>query len=483
MNRYDRVLLIKFYTKVGYGARRPPTGLGYIAEALHRREIPYEIVDCDLGYGLDEIIDRIHTLKPNLIGISMVTLGYLNSYEMIRVIKKAASCDIILGGPHISTLRTKVLEDCDSIDFGVVGEGDRLIVDLCEGAPLEGIPGLIYRENNRIRFTGTCKPIIDIDTFGFPKYPGFELEKYFGYGSEIGVVTSRGCPYGCTFCAVRLIMGRRIRLRTADNVAEEFQYWTEKGYKRLVVLDDNFSHDRQRVFDICDSIEERDLTGIQISLANGLRADRTDPEMLMRLRDVGAYEIQIGVESASDRVLKIIRKGETLETIEKAIQDSIRTGYEVGANFLIGSPGERWEDVQDSFDFAQRYPLGRAFFFNIIPYPGTPIFEELESKGYLRATPDEYLGSLRQNENTPVFETPELSLADRRRLIHQAQRVSEKVRRRFLEGKFSKFRFLAKPMAFLSAWHVSEPILKRNKLVNKYLLPLYYNTLKKKSMF
>jgi len=393
---------------------------------------------------------------------------------MVRAIKQESDCDVILGGPHISTLREKVLEECECVDYGVIGEGDQTIVDLCRGKDLESITGLIYRKDNKVVCTRIREPIHDIDSLGFPRYKSFEMEKYFGYGSEIGIVTSRGCPYGCTFCAVNLIMGSRIRLRTAEHVANEFAYWYEKGYRRFVILDDNFSHNRERVFLICDALEVRSIQNIQISLANGLRADKTDSEMLKRLRDVGAYEIQIGVESASDRVLKVIKKGEPLDRIEQAVKESIDVRFEVGTNFLIGSIGETYEDVQASFHFSLKYPLARSYFFNIIPYPGTRLYQQLEELDYMRSTPEEYLGSVQQNQNQPVFETPELSLAQRQKLIRQSQKISEKVRRRFLERKLKRFWIFSKVIAFFAAWHVTEPILKRNKFINTKLLPGYY---------
>ena len=305
---YKRVLLVKFYTRVGYGPRRPPVGLGYIAEALKQADIEYNVFDCDLGYTHNDLIQKIADYKPDLVGISMVTLGYLDFNDLIDRIKMKFDCDIIVGGPHISTMREKGLTDCKGIDYGMVGEGDLSMVALCQGEALDQIPGIIFREGDQIQFNGVVPPIRDLDALGFPTYERFELDKYYGFKTELSLVTSRGCPYGCIYCSVRLIMGPRMRFRSADNVVDEIEFWTQKGYHSFAIMDDNFSHDRQRVMDICNEIERRGLSGFRISLANGLRADRMDHEMLKCLKDVGAYEIQIGVEAAHDRILKFLKE-------------------------------------------------------------------------------------------------------------------------------------------------------------------------------
>jgi len=479
--KYNRVLLVKFYTKVGYGPRRPPVGLGYIAEALKNAGIPYEVLDCDLGYTTEDLLEKVKNYKPDLIGISMVTLGYLSFYEIINQLKDACSCDIVVGGPHISTMREEGLADCPGIDYGIVGEADRSIVALCEGKPLDQIEGLVYRSNEEIRFNGVVPPIKDLDSLGFPTYEGFELEKYYGFKTELSLVTSRGCPYGCIYCSVRLIIGSRMRFRTANNVVDEVEHWIKLGYHSFAIMDDNFSHDRQRVLDICDEIERRGLSGFKISLANGLRADRVDRELLQRLKDVGAFEIQIGVEAASDPILKFLRKGEKIDTIRKSIELALDLNYDVGTCFLVGTPGEAWDDVQDSFRFVLGYPLTRAFFFNIIPYPGTYIYDYLKKEGLMLKQPEMYLGTLRQNSNEPVFYTPELSVKQRKKLLRQARRVSDKVRYKYLRNRLSRFGPLAVLPAFLGSWHISVPFLKRSRFFNLAILPHYLRTRKQKS--
>jgi len=470
---YERVLLIRQNTSgIFYAPRRPPVGIGYLAEALKSNNINYAVIDRELGYTYEDITRKINEFKPDLVGVSMVTLGYLTTYELIDQIKSDFGVDIIIGGPHVSAFEEKILEECKSIDYASLGEGENTLVELCQGKPVDQIPGLYYRDNGTVKFTGKRLVHRDIDTLSWPSYDGFEMDRYLS--NEMGILTSRGCPYACIFCSVHTIMGAKIRLRSVQSVVDEMEYWYKKNYKTFLIMDDNFTFDRQRVFDICDELEARKLTDIRISLANGVRADKVDEPMLRRLKQLGAWEIQIAVEAASDRILGILRKGETLETIRKAIDISCKLDYDVGTNFLIGSPGETWDDVQRSFEFVKEYPLQLAFFFNIVPYPGTKLFDYLEENKLLREDPADYLGTLREGIPRPVFETPELSLEQRVKLLKQARRVSEKVRRHYIRRRLSRFGPFAYPLAFIGSWTVTAWLLKKNKFVSKYLLPIYY---------
>jgi len=470
---YERVLLLRQNTSgIFYAPRRPPVGIGYLAEALKRNHIEYAIIDRELGYSYEDITTKIKDFKPDLVGISMVTLGYLTTYEFINQIKSDFGVDVIIGGPHVSAFGEKILEECNSIDYASLGEGENTLVELCQSNPVEKIHGLYYRKNGTVKFTGKRPPNRDIDSLYWPSYDGFEMNRYLS--NEMGILTSRGCPYACIFCSVHTIMGAKIRLRSVQSVVDEMEFWYKKNYKTFLIMDDNFTFDKQRVFDICDELESRQLTDIRISLANGVRADKVDEPMLRRLKQLGAWEIQIAVESASDRVLELLRKGETLDTIRKAIDIACRLDYDVGTNFLVGSPGETWEEVQNSFKFVKEYPLQLAFFFNIIPYPGTRLFDNLQANNLLREDPKEYLGTLREGVLRPVFETPELSIDKRVKLLRQAKRVSENVRRQYIKRRLSRFGPLAFPLAFIGSWTVTAWLLKKNKFFSKYLLPIYY---------
>ena len=166
-------------------------------------------------------------------------------------------------------------------------------------------------------------------------------------------------PAKCIFCP-HSIMSAKFRARSAINGVDEIEYWYAAGRRQFVVDDDNFTLVRARVYEICDEIERRGLRDLFIRCANGIRADKLDRDPLSRMKEVGVREVGFGADGGNNRVLlDIVHKGETIETIEQAIQDAISVGLQVRLFIIVGHPGETLSDVEDSFALAQRYPLIR----------------------------------------------------------------------------------------------------------------------------
>lgn len=430
--RFERVLLIipdyinTYYKNVDLSA-----GLGYISEALNQANIENKVFDMRLGYNADDLIKQIYNYQPDLLGFSMLTFGYLYNYSLIKKIKdKFRNLSVVLGGPHISTLREEVLRDCSEIDYGIILEGDQAIVELCEGKqPFSNIKGLLFRENGKILYTGDRAWIDDLDRINFPRFSKFEIDKY---ESGIPISTSRGCPHQCIFCPVQTAIGRKLRLRSAQSVVDEIEYWYSRGFYSFGITDDNFTFLSDRVHKICQEIKKRKLNGLSLSCGNGLRADRVDRKLLSEMKEAGFREVSFGVESANDHILKRIKKGESLAVIERAIRDSCSVGLMVTLFFLLGSPEETKEDLERSLDLALRYPVYDVRFYNIIPFPGTELFEWVKENNCLVRDIPEYLNSGSHWVNAPIFFTPQLSLKQRRELYFQ---LNSKVKIRTLKVK------------------------------------------------
>src|SRR3990167_7425596 len=219
---------------------------------------------------------------------------FLRHYELITLIKSnCPNIPIVVGGPHVSTFREDVLRKCESIDYGITLEGDETIVELCYNIKSPSlVKGLIYRENSDICYTGDRPLITDLDKLDFPKYIRFDLKKY----EFITIVTSRGCPFRCIYCPVIYTIGNKWRCRAAISVVNEIEYWSKRGFRRFEFGDDNFTLRRERVLEICNEIENRNLSGIKIGLGNGIRADRVDKPLLSRMKEVGFSYVAFGVE-------------------------------------------------------------------------------------------------------------------------------------------------------------------------------------------
>lgn len=469
---FKKILLIKpsfresHYQDIG----GPQQGLGYISESLLKYGIENIVIDMGLGCGRAELDRRIKEYNPDLIGISIWTFRFPDTYELINKLKFAfPSIQIIVGGPHVSTMRASVLEECQEIDYGVVGEGEEAIVELCKGIPPKKIKGLLYRDKDQIIFSGDRICSERIDEFSFPTYRRFELEKY---GKIISVVTSRGCPYQCIFCPVAQTIGRKFRARNSGQVGEEFAYWYKKGYREFTISDDNFTLVKDRVYEICNELERRRLQGINISLRNGIRADRVDKKLLGRMAEVGFKYIAIGVEAGNNRILENLKKGERIEDIELAIKEACNLNYMVTLFFLLGSPGESEADVYDSLRLAVKYPVYDVRFYNLIPFPGSELFDWVKSNGYLLVGVEKYVNEILGNAshwiNEPVFETPELSKEKRKELFRKTNEivkwhtlpVKHKFHRNAVAAKFQELHFPSPASLALADLYFSRPVQK-----------------------
>lgn len=436
---YYRVLLLHPSYSSSHYARpmRPPTGLGYIAETLKNNKIQYDVTDVGFGYSFKYINNKIVDFKPDLIGLSMMTFKHTDTYYMLNKIKKNhPDIPIVVGGPHVSTLRDAVLKECPSIDFGITLEGEKTFIELCKGKSLKTIKGLIYRDDTTILYNGDRDFIKELDTISFPTYENFELNKYSV--KEICIVSSRGCPYGCIYCPVHLAIGREFRVRSAQNVVDELDYWYKRGYRRFDFVDDNLTFYKDRVYEICNEIEIHNLKGLELHCGNGIRADKVDRDLLKRMREVGFNYIAFGVEAGNNKILKNLKKGEQIEIIEQSIKNACELGFEVSLFFLIGSPGETCSDFEDSINLAIKYPISDVRFYNIIPFPGTELYDWLQKNNYFIRRPSEYLSEGSAWDNEPVFETPEMSVKERKLAMEYTKSIRVQIKKKYLKHKFRK---------------------------------------------
>ena len=212
-------------------------------------------------------------------------------------------------------------------------------------------------------------------------------------------MTERGCPYPCNFCAVRKT---GYRVQSPARVADEMEYWHRKGFDQFDINDDAFNVDRERVSEICNLIVQRGLR-IKFQLYNGIRADRVTPEMLMKLKESGCTFITYGVESGNPEILKSIEKRLTLEQVRRACEWTRDVGIPFSVNFIISHPGETYESAMDSVRFAQTLPAKFINFYNLVPYPGTTLFEWVRRHGRFLVQEESYLMDISYRDNEPIL--------------------------------------------------------------------------------
>jgi anaerobic magnesium-protoporphyrin IX monomethyl ester cyclase len=376
-----------------------PLGLGYIATALRNAGVDdVAILDCiKEGYDIAALRHALQRLKPRIVGFQVFSSSYDAVARGAELVKETLPrCLVIVGGPHVSATGTQMLREVPSIDYGFVGEAEigfpLLMKRLLRAEPisLQDIPGLIWREHNELKENPRAI-VKDLDTLGFPAwdlmapntYPDAPQGAFYKQIPIAPMASSRGCPYRCTFCGSPVNMGNRLRFRSLPHVfAEMDMLRSNYGVKEFHFVDDMFNASKSRVMEFCTILKNKNW-GINYTFPNGLRLNTIDEEMLVAMRESGAYAFTVGIESGSPRILAAMNKKLTVDMIREKVNLISKSGLEPSGFFLIGFPGETKEDMRMTLDFAKSLPIKRAHFSNFLPLPGTEATRELMERGEL----------------------------------------------------------------------------------------------------
>jgi len=374
------------------GALLPPLGLAYIAAVLEKHGNKVKIIDGPVlttrkDYDYNELRTDIESFQPDIIGVTATSpqiKDAINTIDLAKEINK----DIItfLGGPHITAL-PKILSKIENLDFGIYGEGEFTFLDIIKRIEkkekLEGLNGLIWRENNEVKYL-LREHIKDLDTLPFPARHLLPMELYrpspanYRRLPATQIMTSRGCPYSCVFCH-KPIFGKQFRPHSAKRVLDEIEHLiTKYGIKDIQIFDDTFTMNKERAEEICKGIIERKLDIVWNCMT---RIDRVDPDLLKIMKRAGCYEIGYGVESGSERILKLIKKYTSKDAIKKAFEWTKEEDIEIRAFFMIGFPTETREDILETISFAKELNPDIAQFMVTTPYPDTELWELCKQYG------------------------------------------------------------------------------------------------------
>jgi anaerobic magnesium-protoporphyrin IX monomethyl ester cyclase len=360
----------------------PPLGLLYIAAYLEKHSNhKIEVLDAQVeGIGYDELETKVAEKKPDVVGITTMTFTLIDVLKTVQLVKRVdENIRVVLGGPHVHLYPNETI-DIPGVDYLVLGEGEVALAQLIEGLDdndrLEKITGLVFKVDGDVVNTGIRDMIDNLDELPFPAR---HLTPYWRYSSLLAkrmpittMFTSRGCPYRCAFCD-RPHLGKKFRARTAENVADEMEECVNMGIHEFLVYDDTFTIDRQRVLDICDEIIRRKL---DIGWDIRARVDTVTKDMLKRLREANCERIHYGVEAGTDRILKVLRKGITLEQARGAFKMTKEVGISTLAYFMIGSPTETRGEILQTIEFAQKLDPDFVHITILTPFPATAIYRK-----------------------------------------------------------------------------------------------------------
>ena len=428
------------------GAMHPHVGVACLAAWLEQHGIKTEIIDMQLNHTFDYLIKKIKTFKPTYIGMTMFSFDFINTYKLIDKIKSKTKIPLIIGGVHVSSTRKDVLERTNA-DIAIKQEGEYTLLELFGGKAKSKIDGLIWRKGKQIIENKNRMPIWNVDVLPFPAYDKFELEKYTycSMDKRMPIVTSRGCPYSCTYCAVKLSMGQTFRPRTAEHVVDEIEHWYNEGYKVFEIVDDCFSFNLDRAKKICDLMIERNIK-MTWTCGSGIRADKADEELLRKMKKAGCIYTAFGLESGDPEILLEIKKGVTLEKAIETFKAAKKVGLKCSVNFMIGHQKETAARARKSIALAKTLPIAYANFHNYIPYPGTEAFDYVKEHGRFILPVETYLTESASKTSKPVFETPSFTYKERKQVLREAFNLTRlmHLRYRFGYAKGSLLYYIAK---------------------------------------
>jgi anaerobic magnesium-protoporphyrin IX monomethyl ester cyclase len=391
-------------------------GLGYVAASLASGSNEVRILD--FSNNPDNLETRLKAalaMKPELIGFYLTAYTVRGAVEIagkVRGICKPRM--LVAGGPHVSLEGMGLIGENGVFDVGVVGEGEYSILDLCdviEGRKdLRDVGGVIFRDDGEVKATPPRNPIEDLDKLPDPDYSNFDsIESMKSQKAWYPLVTSRGCPYSCSFCC-NTITGGRWRARKAGAIVEELER-VKAAYRPggFLVMDDNFTQDIGRAKEFCTLLIEHNL-GLPWAIIN-TRADRVDSELLSLAKKAGCESIGFGLESGDEDVLKLVGKGETIEQMRNGVALARDAGLKVSGSFVIGLPKATMQSERKSVEFAQNLRLDLVGFHHLVPYPKTPSFDWVKGNGrFLRDYSD---GQIWGVGPKPIFETDDFSEGER----------------------------------------------------------------------
>lgn len=367
-----------------------PLGLLYLISALRQKfpgRFQMKLLEQALwDLGSDELEKIIKDFSPELVCLTSLSFESGKMVEAARIIKWLnRDCITAAGGPHATVFYDQLLRE-GVFDFVIIGEGEEtfceLVGALLENKPFDDIAGLAFKKNNQPVFTGRREPIMHLDKLPFPAWDLVDFKKYSQVPSMnaycaatpwAAVFTSRSCPYQCAYC--HNIFGKKVRLRSAENVLAEIELLVNKyGVKELQIVDDIFNFDSARAKKICDLIVERGIK-VKICFPNAVRTDLMDRELVSKLRRAGCYSMAFAVETASPRMQKLIDKNLNLEKVKQVISWAYEEGIIPHGYFMLGFPGETPEEMEKTVDYALKSDLMVAIFFTVVVYPRTKMME------------------------------------------------------------------------------------------------------------
>lgn len=394
--------------KLSVGEIMEPMGLAFISAAAREKGHEIHIIDRrilfrETNYDLNILdkknIEMIQYFGPDYIGFHLNVIMIKDVQHFSSIIKdRFPFAKIMVGGPQATLFPEEVLRLIAAADIIVRGEGEMTVLDVVNGEPLNNILGITYRTSYGIE-TNPDRPLINnLDNLPLPSRDLLDIEFYFNSDKNIlvdysksyhgqdpkmaEILTSRGCPMQCTFCACPNLWEKCVRYHSDRWVIKDLLDIILRGANFAYFNDDVFTINRKRVFELCKAIKREGLNS-KIQWVAQSRPEHVEREMLLTMKEAGCVRIEFGFESGSQRILDLMNKRTSIKQYLKAVEITRQVGLNIQANIIFGYPGETKEDVNKTIDFLKTIKVDSVLLNAFQPIPGTDIYKVLKSDGYV----------------------------------------------------------------------------------------------------
>ncbi len=376
----------------------PQLGIIYLGGVLLKEGMDVKILDAQaLGLDVAETVERVRQLSPRVLGFTGYTSSVDFAHEIARIVKASKGISpspvTILGGPHVTAIPKETMSRFPAFDYAFVGEGEATAAALFNSLiigqsnlAIKKIPGLVYRDGKEIIVNERTPLISDLDTIPPPNFkllhgfPGPYTPPIFHSpkGKAATLVTSRGCPFSCTFCD-RSVFGEKYRHHSVDYIIDMIKRLkVDHEISHIFFYDDNFTVNKRHFNEL---LEEILRLPFPITWNSDVRADLITMEQLKLMKSAGAWMVNYGIESADSAILESMEKSLSLEIATNAVKMTSEIGIHVKGLFIVGAPGETVESIKRTKDFISDLPFTLLNVSKYTPYPGSETYKDIREYG------------------------------------------------------------------------------------------------------
>lgn len=369
----------------------PWLGMAYVAGAARDAGHQVKVLDYEaLRVGWDAVAEDIAEFGPNIVAMAL----FINNVDRcLRVAQLAKGVNkaikVVMGGPQATIFPDQTIGHRD-VDVIVISEAEisfcGVVANCDEDDALREVKGIWFKTKSGELVKTPRQPLIDnLDSIPKPALDLYPMDQYYPavhiWGNKVAnYVTSRGCPYECTFCEAKMTFGRTFRYHSPDRVIADLNALNDKyGFDSFQFYDDIFTTNRKRTLELCDKLKKNDR---KYKWMCWTRTDRLDPELCQAMKEAGCYLVVFGCESGDQRLLDLIKKSLTVEENYEGIRLANEAGIRTMSSFMLGLPTSTEESTQKTIDFAFESKLDYAIFPIFEPYPGTEIWEDSVKHGF-----------------------------------------------------------------------------------------------------